>query len=260
MPRDTGCAEGRLPDTCNSHGGRRGRRPPPDRQSWNEPHRARRHPTRTRRRTQPALSPHPWAERTEVGPFCNAIARTTHPKTGALRLDLDGTDWTPAECAWPICRHSAAGRRRYEEPKKGQADRPRSCDLHQGLHARAPRPRMARRPRSRRKRASQRTHMARGPDQGGARLEAVERTAAKKTVRGAPGTAQSMMRRIVNELPPVRVLREILGLWQQVDIINANIDMLAGARGARGKRRAAWSAQEHGWRRPSGCLGNQRGR
>jgi len=76
----------------------------------------------------------------------------------------------------------------------------------------------------------------------GARLEAFERSAAKKAVRGTLDNVQSLMRRMVDDLPPVRVLKEVRELRKQVDVMNAKLDKLTGARGTRGKRRDANSA------------------
>ena len=64
----------------------------------------------------------------------------------------------------------------------------------------------------------------------GARLEARERNAAKNAVRSTLGGARALVRRVVDELPPVRVLAEVRALRKQVDAMNAKLDKLARAR------------------------------
>lgn len=73
----------------------------------------------------------------------------------------------------------------------------------------------------------------------GARLEALERKAAKRAIRSTVSGVQDLVRRAVDELPPVQVLKEIRALREQVAVLNAKIDKLTGARGsARASRRA----------------------
>jgi hypothetical protein len=64
----------------------------------------------------------------------------------------------------------------------------------------------------------------------GARLEAFESNAAKKAVRSTLVGVRALARRVVNELPPVRVLKEVRALRKEVGAMNAKIDKLARAR------------------------------
>lgn len=75
----------------------------------------------------------------------------------------------------------------------------------------------------------------------GALVQGRNRTAAKKAVRSTIGDVRAFVRRIVNELPPVRVLEEIRALRKQVDAMNANIEKLAHIRRAPAARRAKTS-------------------
>ena len=80
------------------------------------------------------------------------------------------------------------------------------------------------------------TARAKGPNwlqnliKEGARLEARERNAATNAVRRTLGGARALVRRVVDELPPVRVLAEVRALRKQVDAMNAKLDRLARAR------------------------------
>ncbi len=72
----------------------------------------------------------------------------------------------------------------------------------------------------------------------GALLQTQMRNAAEKAVRSTVGDVQERVRRVVNELPPVRVLREVRALRKQVDAMNAHIENLTRARRAPRKRHA----------------------
>jgi aminoglycoside phosphotransferase family enzyme len=80
----------------------------------------------------------------------------------------------------------------------------------------------------------------------GARLEAFERKAARKAVRSTLGSVQAVVRRVVDELPPVQVLKEVRALRKQVDAMNEKLDKLARERGAVRKSRVAKSARRTG--------------
>jgi hypothetical protein len=80
----------------------------------------------------------------------------------------------------------------------------------------------------------------------GARLEAIERNAATKAVRSTLGSVQELARRVVDELPPVRVLKEIRALRKDVDAMNAKIDKLARVRRPSSKPRRATTQRPAG--------------
>jgi hypothetical protein len=71
----------------------------------------------------------------------------------------------------------------------------------------------------------------------GVRVQAQKRTAAENALRSTLGNAQSLVRRVVHELPPVRILEEIRALRQQVDAMSAKLDCLAPIRRGPLKRR-----------------------
>jgi hypothetical protein len=80
----------------------------------------------------------------------------------------------------------------------------------------------------------------------GARVQAHKRNTAEKAVRSTLGDVQAIVRRVVNELPPVRVLQEVRALRKQVDAMNANIENLTHVRGAPRKRRIAQNPRSAG--------------
>jgi len=69
-------------------------------------------------------------------------------------------------------------------------------------------------------------------------LQSHMRNAAEKAVRSTIGHVQERVRRVVNELPPVRVLQEVRALRKQVDAMNAHIENLTRASRAPRKRHA----------------------
>jgi len=71
----------------------------------------------------------------------------------------------------------------------------------------------------------------------GARVQAHKRNAAEQLVRSTLNDVQALVRRVVNELPPVRVLQEVRALRKQVDAMNASIENLTRVRRAPQKRR-----------------------
>jgi hypothetical protein len=73
----------------------------------------------------------------------------------------------------------------------------------------------------------------------GARVQAYERDAAANLVHSTLGDVQALVRRVVNELPPYRVLEELRALRKQMDIVNANIEKLAIQRRVPPTRRVA---------------------
>jgi Poly(hydroxyalcanoate) granule associated protein (phasin) len=71
----------------------------------------------------------------------------------------------------------------------------------------------------------------------GARVESHQRNVVAKAAHGTFGEVPALVRRLVDELPPVRVLREVRALRKQVDAMRADIEKLARGRRAPRKRR-----------------------
>jgi hypothetical protein len=80
----------------------------------------------------------------------------------------------------------------------------------------------------------------------GTRVQAHKRKAAEKAVRSTVGDVQALVRRLVNELPPVRVLKEVRALRKQVHVMNAKIENLSPARRLPRKRRVAQEPRSGG--------------
>lgn len=73
----------------------------------------------------------------------------------------------------------------------------------------------------------------------GAGVQTQKRNAVEKAVRATLRDVQALVQRVVNELPPVRVLQEVRALRKQVNAMNAKIDNLARVPQAPRKRRIA---------------------
>jgi Poly(hydroxyalcanoate) granule associated protein (phasin) len=70
----------------------------------------------------------------------------------------------------------------------------------------------------------------------GARVQARERNVATKAVRSTVGGVRALVLRVVNELPPLRVLEEIRELRKQVSAMDAKIETLVRIRPGSHKR------------------------
>lgn len=61
----------------------------------------------------------------------------------------------------------------------------------------------------------------------GARVQGRKRDTGKKSaVRGTLDDLQALVQRTIHELPPFRVLEEVLALRERIDVMNANIEKL----------------------------------